>query len=128
MKEKLPIWVLIAPLLMIIVYAGLIYSALFGAQTDFYEPMGLPLPNHQFMHVSWTGKVIVMWSLLVFGTFSRRSDFLLIGVSVMFLQQTADLIAAFSTDVFVPITWIGLILSVITFVLAGLHFRKIKSK
>jgi|TARA_B110000285_G_C15056990_1_gene580126 hypothetical protein len=128
MKVKLPIWVLIPPFLMIVIYAGLIFAAAFGEQTNFYDPMGMPLPNHQFMHISWTGKVVVMWSLLVFGTFSRSRAFLQIGVSVMFLQQTADLIAAFLTDVFVPITWIGLILSVISFIVIGLHIRRIKSK
>lgn len=128
MESKLPIWVLIAPFIMIIVYAGLIYSAAFGDQTDFYEPMRMPLPNHQFMHISWTGKVIVMWLLLVFGTFSRRNAFLLIGLSVMLLQQLADLTAAFLADAFVPITWLGLILSILSFAMITLNIWRTKHR
>ena len=48
--RRLPIWVMIGPGLLILLYGFLIFLAL-SDLPGFYEAMDMPMPNHGFMHV-----------------------------------------------------------------------------
>lgn len=78
------------------------FSGALGDLADFYEPMGMPIPNHNFMHFSWVGKTFAIGVLLIVGTFSRRFSLLLLALTIALIQQLSDLIIAQVLDVYVP--------------------------
>lgn len=106
MHLRLPWWALIAPALLIALYGLLIFAAL-GNQANFYGPMNMPLPNHGFMHISWTGKTAAIWLMLVIAVVTRMPGMVLLALVGVVVQQIGDFIAGARTDVDVFITQIG---------------------
>lgn len=78
----------------------------------------MPFPNHGFMHISWTGKTIAIWLVLLISVGTRKPSFLLLALVGVITQQIGDTIAGRATDVDVFITNIGLALSALS--LAGI--------
>jgi len=119
MTIRLPWWALIAPALLILLYGMLIYVGL-GDQANFYGPMNMPLPNHGFMHISWTGKTAAIWLVLVLATGSRMSGVVLLALVGVVVQQIGDFIAGASTGVDIFVTQIGFALWCVS--VAGILF------
>lgn len=117
MTERLPLWTLVAPTLLVLLYGMLIFFALTD-QPGFYDAMAMPLPNHGFMHVSWMGKTVAIWLVLLVAVGTRQAGFLLFALVGVITQQIGDTIAGRVTEVDVFVTNIGLALS--AFSLAGI--------
>ncbi len=113
MTRRLPLWALAAPALLVLLYGMLIFIALTD-QPGFYDAMAMPLPNHGFMHISWTGKTVAIWLVLVIALGTRRSGFLLLALVGVVAQQIGDTIAGRTTNVDVFITSVGLALSALS--------------
>jgi len=112
--RRLPIWALIAPALLVALYALLIFVSITD-QVGFYDAMAMPFPNHGFMHISWTGKTMAIWTVLLISVATRRWDFILLGLVGVTIQQVGDTIAGQTTNVDVFVTNIGLALSLLSF-------------
>ena len=113
MTGRLPVWALIAPFFLVLLYGLLVFIAL----TDlpgFYDAMAMPFPNHGFMHISWTGKTIAIWLVLLVAVGTRRSAYLLLALIGVVTQQIGDTIAGITTNVDVFVTNIGLGLSALS--------------
>lgn len=121
MTKRLPLWALVAPILLVLLYGMLIFFSLTD-QPGFYEAMGMPFPNHGFMHISWTGKTIAIWLVLLIAVGTRKPRFLLLALIGVIAQQIGDTVAGRATDVDVFITNIGLALSAVS--LAGIAARR----
>ena len=123
MSNKLPLWALIAPTLLVLLYGFLIFVAV-GDPVNFYGAMSMPTPNHGFMHISWTGKTIAIWGMLVVATIVRQPGILLVALLGVVIQQVGDFIAGAVTDVDVNVTQIGFALWVISIVTIGVAVFK----
>lgn len=112
---RLPLWALLGPVLLIGLYAMLIFFALFG-RVGFYEAMAMPQPNHGFMHISWTGKTIAIWGMMLVAALLRRVELVALALVGVVVQQLGDTWAGQATAVDVVISQIGLVFSAITLV------------
>lgn len=119
LQTKLPVWALLAPALLVFLYGFLIIVAL-GDQSNFYDAMNMPMPNHGFMHISWTGKTIAIWVMLAAAAVTRQAGLLLVALLGVVIQQIGDFTAAAMTGVDVNITRIGFALWVISIAAIGL--------
>lgn len=106
-NEKLPIWALIVPILLIALYTMLSWLA-FTDPTFFYESMTIPIPEHGFMLLSWGGKNTAIVVALLLATISRQRLPLWIMLVALVTMQFGDINAGARTSVNVFITYIGL--------------------
>lgn len=121
--EKLPIWALIVPALLVALYTMLSWLA-FTDPTFFYESMTIPIPEHGFMLLSWGGKNTAIVVGLALATLSRQRLPLWIMLAALLTMQFGDINAGAQTNVNVFITYIGLAGVVIeATILAYLHTR-----
>ncbi len=120
--RSLPIWALVGPGLLCLLYGFLIFVALTNV-AGFYEAMAMPMPNHGFMHISWTGKTVAIWVMLVAATLLRARPLVLLAMAGVLVQQLGDTIAGLTTGVDVFVTQIGLGLSVISLILLVAEHR-----
>ena len=105
--EPLPLWLLVVPALLVLLYSMLSWLA-FTDSGFFYTSMDIPIPEHGFMLLSWGGKNTAIVVGLLLALLSRRSRPLLIMLAVLLTMQFGDINAGFRTNVNVFITFIGL--------------------
>ncbi|MEM9951098.1 MAG: hypothetical protein AAF846_05845 [Chloroflexota bacterium] len=110
--EKLPLWALIVPALLVALYTMLSWLA-FTDPTFFYESMEIPIPEHGFMLLSWGGKNGAIVVALLLATLSRQRLPIWIMLVALVTMQFGDINAGFQTNVNVFITYIGLTMVVI---------------
>lgn len=123
---RLPIWALIGPALLGILYGLLIYLAVTD-RSGFYGAMEMPMPNHGFMHISWTGKTVAIWAMLVVAIGLRSRSLVLLALFGVMLQQLGDTLAGRATGVDVFVTQIGLLLNVASLLVLAIEFRRSKT-
>ncbi len=105
--QKLPLWLLIVPTLLVLIYSMLSWLA-FTDLEFFYTSMDIPIPEHGFMLLSWGGKNTAIVVGLILAILSRQLLPLLIMMVVLVTMQFGDINAGFQTNVNVFITFIGL--------------------
>lgn len=121
--EKLPLPLLIVPVLLIAVYTMLSWLA-FGDQSFFYSSMEIPVPEHGFLLLSWGGKNTAIVVALLLATLSRQRLPLWMMLAALLTMQFGDINAGFQTNVNVFVTYIGMTLVIIQAVLMALpQFR-----
>lgn len=106
-QEKLPIWLLIIPGLLVLLYAFLSWLA-FAEPTFFYTSMEIPIPEHEFMLLSWGGKNTAIVVGLLLATLTRRLIPLVIMMGVLLTMQFGDINAGVRSGVDVFLTFVGL--------------------
>ena len=106
-SHKLPILLLIVPILLVLLYSMLSWLA-FTDPTFFFTSMEIPIPEHDFMLLSWGGKNTAIVVGLVLATLSRQRLPLWIMLAVLLTMQLGDINAGSRTNVNVFITFIGL--------------------
>lgn len=114
--KKVPLWLLIPPVLLILIYSMLSWLA-FTDPIFFHESMTIPVPGHGFMLLSWGGKNTAIVVGLLLATLSRQLLPILIMMAVLLTMQFGDINAGARTNVNVFITYIGLALVALELVL-----------
>ena len=124
--KKLPLWLLVVPALLILIYSMLSWLAF--ADVEFvFTSMEIPVPEHGFMLISWDGKNTAIVVGLLLATLSRQRLPLLIMMAVLVTMQFGDIVAGARTNVNVFIIYIGLGLVVLELILIGLSQSRTKS-
>lgn len=121
--KNVPLWLLIIPVLLILIYSMLSWLA-FGNAEFFYTSMEIPIPEHGFMLLSWGGKNTAIVVGLIIATLSRQKFPLLMMMAVLLTMQFGDINAGARTNVNVFITYIGLALVVLELILIGVTQRR----
>ncbi|MEM7029040.1 MAG: hypothetical protein AAF629_05565 [Chloroflexota bacterium] len=107
LTKKLPLWLLIVPTLLVLIYSMLSFIA-FTDPISFHESMTIPVPEHGFMLLSWGGKNTAIVVGLILAILSRQQLPLLIMMAVLVTMQFGDINAGTRTNVNVFVTYIGL--------------------
>ncbi|MEM8863028.1 MAG: hypothetical protein AAGD96_32355 [Chloroflexota bacterium] len=106
-NSKLPWWALIPAVLIILVYGMLSFIAFFNPES-WYGSMGIPVPEHAFLLISWGGKNTAMVVSILLALISRQRLPMAIALAVFFTGQLGDTVAGAQTGVNVFVTYIGM--------------------
>ena len=118
--ERLPLWVLIPSVFIILVYSMLSFLA-FTNPEFFYTSMTIPIPEHGFMLLSWGGKNTAMVMGILLATLGRRALPLVIMMGVFLTGQFGDINAGAQTNVNVFVTYIGMGFVILQLIILGLY-------
>ena len=118
--ERLPLWVLIPSVFIILVYSMLSFLA-FTNPEFFYTSMTIPIPEHGFMLLSWGGKNTAMVMGILLATLGRRALPLVIMMGVFLTGQFGDINAGAQTNVNVFVTYIGMGFIILQLIILGLY-------
>ena len=121
--RKLPWWLLIVPILLVGIYSMLSCVAFFNP-TNFFTSMSIPIPEHNFMILSWGGKNTAIVVGLLLSILSRRVLPLSIMLVVFVTMQFGDINAGARTNVNVFVTYIGLACVILEVLLLGFYQSK----
>lgn len=122
-NSKVPLWVLIPSVLLLLIYLMLSYLA-FVDPTFWYESMGIPVPEHGFLLLSWGGKNNAMVISLLLALISRQRLPLAIAMAVLFTGQMGDANAGAQTGVNVFVTYIALALVIVQLILMYASYNR----
>lgn len=122
-NAKLPWWLLVVPGLLVGIYSLLSYVA-FSNPNEFFSSMNIPIPEHDFMILSWGGKNTAIVVGLLLSIISRRILPLTIMLVVLLTMQAGDINAGARTNVNVFVTYIGLFGVILEILLLGIYSRK----
>lgn len=122
-NDMLPLWTLIPSVFIILIYVMLSYLA-FADQLFWYESMGIPIPEHDFLLLSWGGKNTAMVVSILLAVLSRQRLPILIAMAVFLTGQFGDINAGVQTGVNVFVTYIGMAFVVLQLVFLYLVERR----